>query len=301
MRYFDTKQGWLILSVAVLLYGCGGGQEKSTSNNVGDAFSEARENVVSRVDKVIHDLPPATEVPFMLRGAGVSYRPEVPNDLRGLDTYTSFSNTKAALNLGVYAADIGYLSSFDQVQLSLDYIEGCQQLAEKLGISTAFSADLIERFEMNMSNTDSMTKIVDEGMRRVEERLEDLDQLSIASESLAGSFIEGIYIAAASIAQEKQSNTLSQEQELIIAKLLNIIIEQRRALLDLISLLKSIEQEAKLSSLIERLNELRYHYDEVSTQLETNHSEIDTPAINELLASIRNLREEIVELDNSVF
>ena len=108
-------------------------------------FSEAEERIFKDISKIIADLPPPSVVPTTMQQIGASYDPDLANDIEKLDSYLS-NPDKAALNLGAYAADIGYLIAYDQVQESMDHMTACQKLAENLGVASAFDLEMIQKY-----------------------------------------------------------------------------------------------------------------------------------------------------------
>ena len=172
---------------------------------------EKEKGLSQHIDKVIHDLPPPTEVPFILRSMGADFMDGIVNGLEHVEEYKK-SNSKLAMNLGIYSTDIGYLACYNHTEKALTYIEVCQKIAEYIGISTAYGEDLGERFKKNMGNIDSLAVIINQGMGRIEERLEKLNELSMASLSLTGSFIEGLYIITKIIESHENNDQFNRKE-----------------------------------------------------------------------------------------
>ena len=165
MKFNQLKLVSLALSAAVLVSSCGGGtQEKSSEAS--SEFDAAKEQVAADVTKVLKDLPPPSEVPYLLMSAGAEFDQSIINSLEKLDSY-QMNDSKAALNLGVYATDIGYLTSYEKSELALDYMGECQKLAAPVGVSDAIDYGMIARFEANMENKDSLANIINEVMQKV--------------------------------------------------------------------------------------------------------------------------------------
>ena len=73
-------------------------------------FDEASTATKEQIDEVAANIPPPSEIPYLLQATGAEFNQGLINSRERVDQYTSH-NDKAALNLGVYAADIGYLTS----------------------------------------------------------------------------------------------------------------------------------------------------------------------------------------------
>ena len=279
-----------------LFFACSSPKEgRGGSASKGSDFAETKAKMSERIDKVVHSLPPPSEVPFILKRKGTQFTEDLVNSLKNLDQYL-ISNSKAAMNLGVYATDIGYLSTYNKVDEARQYMESCQKIAERLGISTAFGQDLILRFQNNAGNTDSLMSVINEAMERAEARLEDLDELRMASLALSGSFVESLYIITKVIEEIQTSNLSSSQKENNTTPLIELILEQQSFILDLKSVLKETERDANIIKLIDdveqidfRLGRLQEYVDEQEGYIKINYKVVQTT-----LSEIKRIREDIV-------
>ena len=301
MNYTHRHQVLLYIFVGCIFitYSCnlgpfGGQQDKKTS----DEFIAAQNKIGTHVDKIIHDLPSPSEIPLAINAFGIPLSNEAINPIERFEDYL-VSNSKAALSLGIYASDIGYLVSYKQVDKAQKYINGCQKIAERLGIATAINSELYKRFQNSSNNKDSLVAIADEIMHNVEKRLEDLNEIRIASLSLAGMFIESIYITAQLAERVAQSDLTASEKEANLRFLLELITKQEILLLDLKSVLKETERDASIMEIIDNIELLSFSIDDLSDYLETqkqNNKSInfDDPIVQKLINDINNIRDNIV-------
>ncbi|MEL7149028.1 MAG: hypothetical protein AAFO69_21825, partial [Bacteroidota bacterium] len=158
----------LAMACLIFLASCGGQKANKESKIDSGQLSEAEQEIIEEIDKVIHDMPPPTEVPFLLKETGADFSSKLINSLDKVESYST-NRDKAALNAGVYATDIGYLSSYERVENALDYLEACQKLAESIGAGSVFNVELMSRFEQNLGNPDSLSAIVNTVMIDAEE------------------------------------------------------------------------------------------------------------------------------------
>ncbi len=265
-----TKTLLSLAIAAVFFYSCGDSGKKNNEAKT-KAFDEAQSKVIDEIDKVIHELPPPSEVPYMLQATGADYNPSFPNKLENAEKYLN-SMDKAALNLGAYATDIGYLTSNDKTQEALKYMEVCQKLADKIGISSAFDLDMMERFEKNLSNKDSLSNLINIAITMAEDKLEDSDKLNMVALILSGSYIEGLYLSVMVIDTYPDDLLSEQNKNLILEPLMKVIIDQEKSLIDIIALLKDIEQDDIIANIIAEFSILRILYDD------------DVAAINEKIS-----------------
>ncbi len=260
---FNRNQSFnaLILGTLILLWSCGGSGSGETSKaSENDEFKSAQIEVAEQIDRVVHELPPPSEVPLLLQSVGADFNSQVTNDISKVGSYQT--NEKAALNLGIFATDVGYYASYEQVQDALKYMEGCQNLADYLGIASSFDVNLLRRFEQNIGNRDSLAVLVNEAMEQAEVQLENTDRTTIAALALAGSYIEGLYISTQVI--KNYPNDLPPDvRNLVLEPLMRLVAGQQRPLLDLIGVLNSIDHDDVVAEMAREMGALRFHFDEI--------------------------------------
>lgn len=282
------------LLLSVFLFSCGGSSSKK-EENAGSDFDKTGE-IVEDLDKVIHELPPPSEVPFLLQATGADFNKDLVNNIDMIEDYL-VNNEKTALNLGVYATDVGYFSSYNQVQDALRYLEGCQKLADKIGVSSVFDIRLMERFEKNLSNRDSLAQIINEAIEIAEKRLENNDRLVMVALVLAGSYIEGMHISTGVVETYPQIMT-EEQRNLVLEPLVKIIIEQKSALIDLIALLKDLPQDEVISKMVSELSILRILYDDLADIEFKIHDKnasltLDRNLLKDITTEIKRIRKDI--------
>ena len=94
-------------------------QEEGAESDEFDAAQEQSANVASSVESVIYNIPPPAEIPWLLETTGAEFNESLINPHTEVDKYMTTFDV-AAMNLGVYAADLGYLSSYEKTQGALN-------------------------------------------------------------------------------------------------------------------------------------------------------------------------------------
>jgi len=299
MKLSLLKNVSLLLIVLMIASSCGGGSTSQKEKNDASAeFDEAKSQIISGINQVIKDLPPPSEVPYLLMATGSDFDPTVTNNIDKVKEYLSPSS-KAAINLGVYVTDVGYLSSYEKAQESLNYIGACQELAEALGIASAMDIKLISRFERNLSNKDSLKVLVDEVILNTNERLGALERMNIAGLVLAGTYVEGLYISTQLI--KKYPNDLPEPtRSLILNPLIKIVIDQQSALEDLLTVLNDLSDDNDIAGVITELSKLKVIYEtelaEVSKMIAENAggATFSSDVINSLTEETAKIRATFV-------
>lgn len=290
-----AKRALQISSILAMIFLFSCGSNGSQGEKESKLFSEAEEKIFKNISKIIGELPPPSVVPTTMQQIGAPYDPDLTNDIEKLDSYLT-NPDKAALNLGIYAADIGYLIAYDQVQESMDHMTACQKLAENLGVASAFDLDMIRKYEAAMDDHNRLIELLNETILTAEQRLGDSDQLANAGLVLTGSFIEGLYLAMTVVKAHHKANRRNADEDQILEPLVKLVLQQKKPLEDIIGLLKEIPTDPVVTKMIAELNILKILYDgdmaEVEEKLKADPDMIITEDmlfdINLEVARIRN-------------
>jgi hypothetical protein len=292
----------LILFLAVGIISCDSKSKKQLKSETDAvAFEEAGKKISADINKVIKDLPNPTEVPYLLQATGADFDRELINSLDRISQYQS-NEDKTALNLGIYATDMGYLVSYEQVQPSLDYMENCQKLAESLGIASVFDVKTMSDFQNNLNDPTKLNAIISDAILEAEKRLESSDRLPVAALVISGSFVEGLYLAV-KVIETYPTDILDEDiRNLILEPLVKVVLDQKEPLLDVIALLKDIPQDDIISTMIAELNILRILYEGDLAEIEKKISEntgnfiLTQDMLLDITTEVKRIRTDIVTL-----
>ena len=225
-RKITLVQLLMVLSLGVLI-SCGGG-EKSTEDESAD-FDSAKESLKENIEGVIINIPSPAELPYLLQATGADFNMALINTKESADKYMSTFD-KAAMNLGVYAADIGYLSSYEQTQEALDFLQVAKQLADHLGVVDAVDQVVLERFETNIDEKDSLYKIINGAIENVDQYLKTEARNRVAALVTTGSFIEGLYVSTELVRTYPKDLLPEDARNLILTPVIKIILDQENQL-----------------------------------------------------------------------
>src|SRR5688572_23881292 len=243
--------------IAIGLASCGSSSSDKDKNS--SEFKEAEESLKEQIEEVIYNIPSPSEIPYLLQATGAEFNESLVNPRTKVDQYVTRSD-KAALNLGVYAADIGYLSSYDKTQEAIDHLAACKTLADNLGLIGTFDAEVIQQFEANISNKDSLTHLLDRTIKRTEAYLNDDNRNKLSSLVIAGSFIEGLYISTGLIKSYPRNILPDDKRNLVLTPIMRIVLEQRKSVSDLIKMMSAVDQTDPVTAIIADLKQLETAY-----------------------------------------
>ena len=99
-------------------------------------------------------------------------------------------------------------------------------------------------------------------MMSAEQKLEDSDKLTLVAMVLSGSYIEGLYLSVMVIDTYPDDLLTESQKNIILEPLMKVIIDQEKSLIDIIALLKDIEQDEIIANIIAEFSILRILYDD---------------------------------------
>ncbi|MFM7486847.1 MAG: hypothetical protein ACKO13_07990, partial [Cytophagales bacterium] len=226
----------IALATASLLAACGSTTKKDDQSS--DEFKQAEESVKDQIKDVIYNIPSPSEIPYLLQATGAEFNQSLLNDRKKVDQYLSRSD-KAALNLGVYAADIGYLSSYEKTQEAIDYLNSVKKLADNLNISS-FDPEVLKRFESNISNRDSLANLLDGAVQKTDRYLKDDARNKLAALLVTGSFVEGLAISTGLIKTYPKNVLKEKDRNAVLTPLIQVILNQEKSVEELSKMLGTV-------------------------------------------------------------
>jgi hypothetical protein len=277
------------------LASCSSGGDKSKNSN---EFKEAEESLQKQIEDVIYNIPSPTEIPYLLQATGAEYNASLVNPRSKTDQYATRTD-KAALNLGVYTADIGYLSSYEKTQEAIDYLNSCKTLADNLNVIGTFDLEILKRFEANISNKDSLANLLNETVKDTESFLKDDSRNKLAALVVTGSFVEGLHISTGLIQSYPRNILPDDARNLILTPIMQVVLNQKKSVSDLLKMLSSVEQTDPVSGIVSDLQELEKAYAalNIEDQIKKNRADLvlTDKNLEQITIIVARLRKSIVE------
>lgn len=246
------------------------------------------------VDGAVFSLPSPFQTSMLLKESGANYNKELLNDPQNYSRYST--KFQKAMNLGVYGADLGYVTMYEQTQDALGYLGAVRKIADDLGVTSAFDMSLVGRFEKNMGQRDSLLAMVSDAYRASDNYLKNHEQDHLGVLVLAGGWIESLHFATRMASETKNPELVKR------------VAEQRKTLENLIKLLSPFYSDETFTPIINNLIELHsefrdiqytYVYEKptvdpdsrmtvINSRSEVNISEQQMQSITEKVQVIRN-------------
>lgn len=294
-----------VVTSMLFLNGCGDGSDDAKNpdegkKSVNKDLLDPNRSFNTTFDGKLFSIPSPIQTALLIKSLKIPFDGSLLNDKGNIVKYDIPATQ--AINLGIYGADLGYATLYNQNAKALNYLSLVEDLSKKLGISGTFDKSFVERYENNSNNEDSLLIILTDGFRRADNFLKNNDQNNISALVLTGGWLESMYFAT-------QLYKGSQND-----KILKRIGEQKQSLETIIELLEKYNDNGEndeyitifkdLNSLFSGINST-YKYIEPETDEEnrvtTIKSKMDIDISAELakkiLSSINDARTKIIQQD----
>jgi hypothetical protein len=226
-----------------------GGKQTTDKEESMETKEEKKASNLFEVEGKVFSIPSPIQTAFLLQKVGANYQSNLLNSTENASAYsTTFSK---AINLGVYGADLGYATIYNQSQDAISYMAVTKKMSNELGIDGLYDETMIKRFEQNIGNQDSLLVLVSDAFKKSDQYLKNNDRKNISVLILAGGWIETLHFAT-SLAQGETKEEIK-----------NRIGEQKITIKNLINLILPYGEDEEIAQLINSLNELKDIYGEV--------------------------------------
>jgi hypothetical protein len=287
--------------ISVALIGCNGNdsQQNITEADTDTTAQVGNDGKLVKVQEIFYTIPSPIEMASLLKKSGTTYNAKNLNNVHNVVKYTSAK--KQALNLGVYGADLSYASIFNQNQESIIYLSCAKQLADQLGVTSAFNNETMDRIETNIENRDSLLEIISDAFYTIDGYLKENNRQNISALVITGGWIEGLYLAT----------KITQDSKTAPDDLKKRIADQKYSLGDLILLVESYPADEGLVEIRKDLQSLQDIYNKIElyresggtttdeatgiTVLEgTSSSNMTDEQLNEIAAKVNEIRSAYI-------
>ncbi len=277
-----TKFNYLLaltISYGVLLSSCGNDEAENQNS------TETTKEVVEVETAFI--LPSPLQVASIFKNSGMEYVAGIGNDFKNENKYTS--NISKFIALGLYSGDLAYYSLNKQKQEAINCLNTIRKISGAIGLESVFgNKELLESFEKNIDNEDSLAYVIAEIQMELDSYLADNEMNHLSSVIFAAAWIESMYLGSKSTNDKNKqamTNQLSQ-QYLILGNLTN-------------SLHKAAQVNAgfaPLASEISAINDLFNSFEYLKNKdTEEVTSTITDEELAKLKAKIEEVRKKLVE------
>lgn len=208
-RLRSSGTALLVPLLSILLFSCGGDEEKKTDEEFkGDTEEKEQEKKGEGGKRIFHQVPTPDQIFGILADHDGEANKDLLLDTEGYDELVS--KEEQALHLGLHSTDMAYASVFDMGQEALEHFKVVQELGDELDLTSAFDEEAIERFEEKVGDADSLQNISRDTYLDAFKYLEKNDRGETLALLVAGGWTEALYLSVEMIEEHDEEDPIVQ-------------------------------------------------------------------------------------------
>jgi hypothetical protein len=286
--------------LAILLVSCNRNPEPE--NQYIPSFSTYRaqpveDDIPPEKREIFYGLLTPIEVCNIFQRLGIPYNEASLNPVINSENY--MSSSKAALNLGVYGVDLGYLKIFRKNQDMFNYMLTVRKMSNRLNVPDSYITEPIRRVENDMDNPDSIMIIMNRAFKNIDEYLRIDGRESVAGLMLMGGWIEAMYLAT----------SLTYDENNPDPEVVQKISEQKYTLNSLLSMMKNYYDDPMIVFYTKKLMFLKRYFDTFDIYFKVGDLEIDSgkqvlistgAEMTITIETLNNIRDYVAKLRSEI-
>jgi hypothetical protein len=246
------------IALSFIMYAC-----NPTGSQTGEnAFVSDSEYPLSFTEsgEIIYALKIPTDIVSFFEKTGTGFDPEITISLEKIPLYENPEHI--AILLGVLGVDLSYCTLFERIPESAEYYTHIEMLADKLDLPREIFEESPGQQRSNLENPDSLKQQIYEIYTEMDNHFKESGQLSLASLSLLGGWLETMYIG---VVIYKDKNVLEMGDR---------ILQQKFSLNSLSGIMANQQESLMVRRYMHTVNKLKQVYDEVDIRYETEGFEM---------------------------
>jgi hypothetical protein len=243
---------FLIVAIAVTVSSCHSGGTKP-AESFGSSDSTESESALpldkGAMENLVQNISSPVEMAALIKSLGAPFEQKLlaPTNIDNFNT-----NNSKALNLGIFAADLGYLNMYGKTSSVLSFITAIKNLADGISVGQFFDFTTLKRLSTNNENIDSLMYISVHSFNVMDEYLRKNKRSNLSALMVTGVYVEGLYLTT-QVVKKKPSKKLAES-----------IGQQKIIFEQLFLILKNYEKDPFFASLVNDLGTIKKEFDGVS-------------------------------------
>ena len=245
MRKYDIYSLLFLCLFAACSISCES-ENSEYKNEVQDDSSDDLNHSIE-IDTMDNDyvfMPPSPiQIASILNKANMKYEEGLANNISNVKLYST--KFKQSINFGVYACDLAYCVTNDKYEEASKYLKVSKDLAAKIGMESIFLSDnLVDRFEANVGNQDSIMSILFHVQMMTDDYIYDNDLTDLSVIYFTGAWVEGMNIGTHTMLgnDDHKISVLLSEQMTIARSIIRGLRAVKSQTEDLVDLTDHIEE-----------------------------------------------------------
>jgi hypothetical protein len=288
----------LILIVLIFNISSCNSNEKEKDEAIDEDILDPNSSLNTNFDGKIFSIPSPVQTSILIKDLKLPFTSSLLNPVENLSGYSTES--KKALNLGIYGTDLGYLTLYNENASSLKYLNCIEKITKDLNLEDAFDDNFMERFEKNNTVQDSIVRLVSDAFKKADNFLKNNDRKNTSVLILIGGWIESLYLSC-------ELNHLNNNK-----KIVERIGEQQQTLNTIIEILELYNKNSINDDLLNDLEDLKLTFDlikieydfvpplvnenkKLTTLQHSSEVKINSTILNLIMMKVNKLRTKIVE------
>jgi hypothetical protein len=252
---------YLLITLAIFASCKSGGQEKNATVEIPDSVLNQGIEISEEVmQDIVQNISSPVEMAAMIKDLGVPYSTKYISTTNRVSNLTT--SYQQSLNLGIYAADLGYLNMYNKTTAVIDYLTAIKSLSDQIKVGQFFDFTTLKRLATNSKNLDSLMYISVHSFNQMDKYLHSNNRTNLSTLIVTGVWIEGLYLGT-------QVYKVSPDKELS-----DRIGEQKITLDQLILVLDKFKKDKQYEKLLTELMVLKDLYKQVVITYETGEPEM---------------------------
>jgi len=251
-----------LLTILVLAGSCkSGGAGKNAELDIPDSVLNQGIEISEEVmQDIVQNISSPVEMAALIKDLGVPFSNKyISSTVRVGNLNTSFQQ---ALNLGIYAADLGYLNMYNKTSAVIDYLTAIKTLSDDIKVGQFFDFTTLKRLATNSKNLDSLMYISVHSFNEMDKFLHSNNRTNLSTLIVTGVWIEGLFLGT-------QVYKVAPNQQLA-----ERIGEQKLTLEQLILILEKFQKDKQYTKLLEELMVIKDLYKPVVIRYEKGEPEM---------------------------
>lgn len=257
------KRIFTLLVVSLLIFGCKSGGERKAGDDFAVPDDIVNEGVLEISEEVMQDIvqniSSPVEMAALVKSLNADFSGKYLAPTDNVDELTT--SFQQAFQLGVYAADLGYLNIYNKTNSVLEYITAIKSLADAVRVGQFFDFTTLKRLAQSNQNLDSLMYISVHSFNQMDKYLRTDKRSDLSTLMVTGVWIEGLYLAT-QVAKADPHPQLAER-----------IGEQKIIMGDLMLILENYKSDKQFTKLIEDLNTLKDEFDDVTITIQKGEPE----------------------------
>ena len=215
---------YLLITLAITASCKSGGQEKNATVEIPDSVLNQGIEISEEVmQDIVQNISSPVEMAAMIKDLGVPYSIKYISSTNRVGNLTT--GFQQSLNLGIYAADLGYLNMYNKTTAVIDYLTAIKTLSDHIKVGQFFDFTTLKRLATNSKNLDSLMYISVHSFNQMDKYLRSDNRSNLSTLMVTGVWIEGLYLAT-QVAKSSPHPQLAErigEQKIIMGDLMLIL------------------------------------------------------------------------------